>query len=237
MVLLPLMLAPVVVGVALGYLFGGRLAGFGAIRIRALWLVWLAAAVQFAQYRFDGAAPMLAVIFAAVLAWLAVNLPGWPRAVRAAAVVIVLGASLNGLAIALNGRMPYDAGDAGSHPPAVTAKNEPADAGTRLAVLGDTMAIPPLRAVVSPGDLLIGGGSCAFVVFVMRRRSIAEEVKPDDPHPELAARRPRDVRAGDAGDAALHGRRADDRGQLNAGAVVAMALLLYLIGAPHEHGG
>ncbi|MFB9696517.1 DUF5317 family protein [Amorphoplanes digitatis] len=211
--LLVVMLAPVVAGVALGYLLGGRLAGFGAIRIRALWLVWLAAGVQFAQYSALGARPLLAVVFTLVAAWLAVNIPEWPGAVRAAAVVIVLGASLNGLAIALNGRMPYDAAGAGSRAPAVTPKNEPADADTRLAVLGDTIAIPPLRAVVSPGDLLIGGGTCAFVVFVMRRRTIAEEVN-HDPHTEPAARRPGDVRAGGAGDPALHGRRADDRGQL-----------------------
>nr|BFE73946.1 hypothetical protein GCM10020092_072470 [Actinoplanes digitatis] len=107
--LLVVMLAPVVAGVALGYLLGGRLAGFGAIRIRALWLVWLAAGVQFAQYSALGARPLLAVVFTLVAAWLAVNIPEWPGAVRAAAVVIVLGASLNGLAIALNGRMPYDA--------------------------------------------------------------------------------------------------------------------------------
>ncbi|MEU7903602.1 hypothetical protein [Actinoplanes sp. NPDC049118] len=47
--LLLLTIAPVVSGVALGYLLGGRLAGFRTIRIRALWLVWLAAGVQFAQ--------------------------------------------------------------------------------------------------------------------------------------------------------------------------------------------
>lgn len=82
-----LTIAPPVAGVALGYLLGGRLAGFRTVRVRALWLVWLAAGVQFAQYSLDGVrvfvehtvgVPMLALVFAVVLAWLAVNLPGWP---------------------------------------------------------------------------------------------------------------------------------------------------------------
>jgi hypothetical protein len=161
-----LMAVPPVAGVAAGYLLGGRLAGFRAIRIRALWLVWLAAGVQFVQYSVGGA-PLLAVVFALVLVWLAVNLPRWPAAVRVAGVVIVLGASLNGLAIALNGRMPYAHTDPGAT--TETTKNEPADTDTRLGLLGDTIAVPALRAVISPGDILIGGGACAFVVLAMRQ--------------------------------------------------------------------
>lgn len=227
-----LTVAPSAGGVALGYLLGGRLAGFRIIRIRALWLVWLAAGVQCAQYSAGGVrhlvegalgVPMLAVVFTVVLTWLAVNIPGWPRAVRLAGIAIVLGASLNGLAIAVNGRMPYEpaaAGDAGLRAGVVTPKNEPADAGTRLAVLGDTIAIRPFHAVVSLGDLLIGGGTCAFVVSAMRRYrrrgpapepGIGKEVN-HDPHFERPAHRHGDLRAGGAGDPALHGRRADDRG-------------------------
>lgn len=177
-----LIIAPPLVGVGLGYLLGGRLAEIRGLRIRALWLVWLAAAVQFAQYSLAGVrhfvedvvgVPMLALVFAIVLGWLAVNLPGWPAAVRVAGLAIVLGAALNAVVIAANGRMPYD-------PAAVakvseragleTPKNEPAGAGTRLAWLGDTIPIPGLRKVASPGDVLISVGTCAFVVLAMRRR-------------------------------------------------------------------
>jgi hypothetical protein len=217
--LLLLLLLPTVAGVALGYLLGGRLAGFGTVRIRALWLLWPAAGVQLAL----GGEWRLAV-FALVLTWLAVNTAGWPRAIRIAGVVIMLGASLNGLAIALNGRMPYDpeaAVAAGLRAGVVTPKNEPAGAGTRLALLGDVLPVRPLRAVVSLGDLLIGGGTGALVVCAMRRRRspdrqppIAREVN-HDPHLERAARRPGDLRAGGAGHPALHGRRADDRGKLS----------------------
>jgi hypothetical protein len=227
-----LTITPSVVGVAVGYLLGGRLAGLRTIRVRALWLGWLAAGVQWVQHSVDGVrhfsertlgVPMLAVIFTVVLTWLAVNIARWPGAIRAAGILIVLGASLNGLAIALNGRMPYApaaAADAGLRAGVVTPKNEPAGADTRLAVLGDTMAIAPFHAVISLGDILIGGGTCAFVVLAMRRcrrngpasvPDTAEEVN-HDPHLELAAHRHGDLRAGGAGDPALHGRRADDRG-------------------------
>jgi hypothetical protein len=135
----------------------------------------------------------------------------------------MIGASLNAVAILGNGRMPYEpaaAAQAGLPAGVVTPKNEPADAGTRLAVLGDTIAIKPLRAVISPGDILIGGGACAFVVLTMRRRrrsgpapetTITQEVN-HDPHTEPAAPRPGDLHAGGAGDPALLGRRTDDRG-------------------------
>jgi hypothetical protein len=233
-VLLLLMIAPPVAGVALGHLSGGRLAGFRTIGVRALWLVWLAAV---AQYAVDGPAG-LAVVFTSVLIWLAVNLPRWPAAVRLAGVAVLLGAALNGSAIALNGRMPYDpaaAAIAGLPAGAETPENEPAATATRVAVLGDTIPVPPLHAVVSPGDLLIAGGACAFVVFTMRRHRRSrspdnpEEVKDDLPHRPGAQH---------AGDPALHGRRAHDRRQLTG--IVSLAVLATLIstiGAPHEHGG
>jgi hypothetical protein len=107
----------------------------------------------------------LAVVFGVVLTWLALNLPRWPAALRVAGVLIVLGAVLNGAAIALNGRMPYAAPAAHD-----TAKNVAADDRTRAARLGDTIPIAPLHALISPGDILIGGGACAFVLLAMRRR-------------------------------------------------------------------
>jgi len=183
-----LTIAPPLLGVGLGYLLGGRLAGFRGLRIRALWLVWLAAAVQFLQYSVTSVrhfvqdvlgVPMLAMVFAIVLAWLAINLPEWPRALRTAGLAIVLGAALNGAVIAINGRMPYDLAAAAKvsvRAGIETPKNEPAGVGTRLARLGDTIPIPGLRKVVSPGDVLISAGACAFVVLAMRRRPVGAPV-------------------------------------------------------------
>ncbi|BCJ47833.1 hypothetical protein GCM10010168_21920 [Actinoplanes ianthinogenes] len=211
--------APPLAGVALGYLSGGRLSGFRDLRIRALWLVWLAAGIQFAQHYTAGAlrVPLLAAVFAVVLTWLAVNLRHWPAAIRLTGILIVLGASLNGLAIAANGRMPYDAtaaAGAGIHAGAETTKNVAADGETRLARLGDTMPLKPLHTLISPGDILIAGGACALVLLTMRRHRRKEENH--DPIPEPATPDPGHLHPGHPRDPALHDRRSGNRGQLTA---------------------
>jgi hypothetical protein len=210
-----LMAAPPIAGAALGYLSGGRLGGLRTIPVRALWLVWLAAAAQLAQYYVPGlhGAPALVVVFGAVLTWLALNLPRWPAAARVAGVVIVLGASLNGLAIALNGRMPYDARAAvaaGLPAGDETPKNVAATGRTRAAVLGDTIPLVPLRALISPGDILIGGGACAFVLIAMRRSDRRHR------DPLLAAPDAGAVHPGHPGPADLHDRRPARAGRLTA---------------------
>lgn len=176
-----LTVAPPVTGVLLGYLCGGRLSGFRTVRVRALWLIWLAAAVQLAQYSAPAVRhvvedvagiPMLALVFAIVFGWLAVNLRHWPAAIRVAGVAIVLGAATNALVIGLNNRMPYDpaaVAAVGGIPGVEGPKNAPADAGTRLAALGDVIPVPLLGKVASPGDVLIGGGTIALVTLTMRR--------------------------------------------------------------------
>jgi hypothetical protein len=191
--------APPVVGMVLGYLCGGRLAGFRTVRVRALWLVWLAAVVQFAQFFAPGVRhvvedvvgiPMLVPVFGVVLAWLAINLRAWPTAIRLAGLAIVLGAALNFAVIGLNGRMPYDpaaASQVGLPPGRESPKNVPAEATTRLAPLGDIIAVPVIRKVASPGDVLIAGGTCALVVLVMRRGRRDEQVAAAQGAPVAAA--------------------------------------------------
>jgi hypothetical protein len=168
-----LTLSPPVLGVVAGYLSGGRLSGFRTLSIRHLWLVWLAALVQFAQYELGFLrGPLLVLVFAIVLTWLGLNLPRWPVAIRVAGLAIVLGAGLNALAIGLNGRMPYSpaaADAAGLSHHDVTPKNAPADGTTRLPAIGDTIPIPLLHKVASPGDVLITTGAAALVVLAMRR--------------------------------------------------------------------
>ena len=178
---------PPAAGVIIAYLSGGRLSGFRTIRIRALWLVWLAAAVQFTQYSAPGVrhflendlgVPMLIPVFAIVLTWLAVNIRTWPAAIRVAGAVIVLGAAMNALVIGLNGRMPYDPAAStrlGLPPGLQGPKNVPTDAGTRLAALGDIIPVPLFHKIASPGDVLIAGGTCALVILAMRRSRRADE--------------------------------------------------------------
>ena len=185
-----------VIGVIAGWVLGGRLANLATVRLQALWLLWLAAGVQAAQYYVRPlrivvqdrlGIPVLAIVFAIVAVWLAVNLRPASPALRVAGAVILLGAALNVTVIAMNGRMPYSttaARAAGQPDGSATPKNAPADAGTRLAVLGDVIPIPPLGKIVSPGDLLITLGAAATVAAAMRRRpsapisTVREEVSP-----------------------------------------------------------
>lgn len=178
---LVLLLTPVAAGVAAGYGLGGRLAAVATVRLRALWLLWLAAAVQACQYYADPirklleeriGVSMVGIVFAIVALWLAVNLRQQSWLLRIACAAILLGAALNGAAILANGRMPYSgwaADAAGAAGGVTTPKNEPADSGTRLAFIGDVVPVPPLRKIISPGDILIGLGAATSVAAVMRR--------------------------------------------------------------------
>lgn len=170
---------PVAVGTAVGYLSGGRLRRLLGVRLRWLWLLWLAAAVQIAQLATANLpsatghrlrAPLLALAFALALLWLGVNAPGrtWPW--KTGVGLAVTGAVLNALPIAVNGRMPYSlsaAAVAGLRAGSQTAKNVPAGRGTRLLALGDTIPVPSLHAVVSIGDVLLAIAAALLVATAM----------------------------------------------------------------------
>jgi Family of unknown function (DUF5317) len=168
-----LFVAPVLAGVAIGYAGRGRLSALAG-RLRALWLLWLAALVQAAQFSLDGdqaRVPLLVVVYATVLAWVALNVRHWPPVARIAAGVTLIGALLNAAAIAANGRMPYSpqaAAQVGLPAAAVTPKNAPAGDGTVLGFLGDAIPIAPLHKLVSLGDILIAAGAAALVAVLMR---------------------------------------------------------------------
>jgi hypothetical protein len=184
-----LALLPIVLGVAIGYLTGGRLSAlFG--QFRALWLLWLAVAVQTLHNRSAGArhlvadrvgVSLLAVVFGIGLLWLALNLRPWRPIMRCAGVLVLIGAAANCAAIAANGRMPYSvtaAAIAGVPPGATTPKNEPALADSRLTYLGDVIPIPGLHKIASVGDVLIATGTIVLLAAAMRRRDRTEIAGP-----------------------------------------------------------
>lgn len=184
-----LLLIPPAVGVCAGYAAGGRLGRLTSMRFRAGWLLFLAALVQAAQYYAEPVrdlfehrlgVPMLALVFALVAAWLLVNLLRWPTPFRLAGTVIVVGASLNGLVILLNGRMPYSlaaARQAGFRQGLETPKNMPAGSGTALRFLGDIVPVSPLHKIVSLGDVLIVLGGSLLIALAMRQTVVPGSIR------------------------------------------------------------
>lgn len=189
--ILLLLLIPPGIGIFAGYVTGGRLGQLTSLRFRVGWLLFLAAALQAAQYYFravrtlfehDLGVPMLAIVFALVAVWLMVNVLDWPTPMQLAGAAISLGAALNGLVIMLNGRMPYSqaaARQAGLRPFLETPKNAPAGSGTVLRFLGDIIPVAPLHKIISPGDVFIVLGGSALIALAMRRT----------PYPRQSSRR------------------------------------------------
>ena len=180
-----LVAGPLIAGVLAGYAFGGRLRQLVRTRIRAVWLLWLAAVVQFVQFEFPSVRAgvesalgfsLLIPIFGAVAAWLLLNLVDRPRAMQVAVALILLGGGLNAAAIAANGRMPYS--ESALVSAQVTAeqrargerspKHVAADDATRLSWLGDVIPVRPIKKVVSLGDLILLAGVAALLAAAMR---------------------------------------------------------------------
>jgi hypothetical protein len=170
-----LFLSPVAAGVLAGYAAGGPMTGLISTRLRAVWLLWLAAglqAVQLAGVLRELRGPLLGAVFALAAAWLAANLAGRPRIMQAAAALALAGGLANGAAIAVNGRMPYlpaAARAAGLSPAGETPKNIAAGPASHLIALGDIIPVPPLDAVISAGDILIIAGVIVLIGAAMRQ--------------------------------------------------------------------
>jgi hypothetical protein len=115
------------------------------------------------------------LIWLLVTAFAAMNFSTLPSRARAAMAMFVLGMTMNTLAIAANGGMPFSVGAARSaglaeaeietyvpgHPPLTT--------GSRLAPLADVLPVPGIHAVASVGDLLIFGGLTWLLIAIMMR--------------------------------------------------------------------
>ena len=182
-----LLLWAVPIGVLVGYLRGGRLAGLNHIQLRAPWLILIAFTLQiliFPLPGLDGAileqgtVPMHLASYAALIAFVGVNWREWGIVVMGlgmlANVVIITAnggympttledlraAGLDGAAEALG--QCADQGDA----PCTYANNMLAGDDTVLWWLGDIFATPdwiPLANVFSVGDALLGVGLVAYL--------------------------------------------------------------------------
>jgi hypothetical protein len=166
---------PVVVGVAAGYAAGGSLRNLVATRFRALWLLWAAAAAQFADVIPAARTWVFVATFAVAVGWLAINALQWPPVLRFSTLAVAVGGLLNCVVIAANGRMPYTtwaASKAGLGVGLQTARNVAVTHATRLLPIGDVIPVPSLHAVFSIGDMLICLGIATMIIGAMRNRPV-----------------------------------------------------------------
>lgn len=167
-----ILLASFGVVIALVPVFGGKLSRIAQLELRAVWLLYLALAIQLviievAPAGLAASDELHLATYALALLFLLANrsMPG--------VVLVALGALANTAAIAANGGvMPaseHALSVAGLNSPGEHFANSAAVADARLAFLGDIFAVPerfPLANVFSVGDvlLLIGGGVSVHVI-------------------------------------------------------------------------
>lgn len=174
-------------GLAVGQLRGGDLDGLRAARMKALPLAVAAPVLQLLLglpgLRLDGAPRLIgsvllvvSLVLALIAVWANRRVPGMP--------LIALGLLANLLVVGLNGAMPVSTATL-ERAGISTTGVDPRDLGrkyvlerpeTRLAVLGARLPVPPVRTVVTVGDVTQCAGLFLLVQGLMlagsRRRRL-----------------------------------------------------------------
>jgi hypothetical protein len=175
-------LAVLMLAVGLAYARGGRLHRLTHAPLRWSWLLLVGLGLQVLvdlavgrQLVGDASWPGAALLFtsqALVLLWVLRNwqLPGM--------VLIGLGLLLNMLVVTANGAMPVDP-DAiralGGNPALLEpGKHTLMTADTRLPWLADIWALPPLRSIISVGDVVLAAGLLPLVHGLTTYRTVEE---------------------------------------------------------------
>jgi hypothetical protein len=180
------------VGLAVGYLLGGRVRNLGAVRLGPLTLAVAALAIQGALMwvpdRVGETAIRLPLVLVSyvlvaaflVAAWCAVPQTSCARVARIGVVLMTAGWLLNFVAISVNGGMPVSrsALEQAGIPSDLDVregtlyKHVYVDDDTKLTFLGDVIALrPPFSAIVSVGDILMLGGIAVFLAAAMQPRA------------------------------------------------------------------
>jgi hypothetical protein len=179
---LPFTLTVLLLAVGISYARGGRLQRLAHAPLRWSWLLLaglgLQIVVDLAVGRgllVDASLPGWSLLFVSqvlVLAWILRNwhLPGM--------LLVGLGLLLNVIVVAANGAMPVDP-DAivalGGDPSALApGKHTLLTSDTRLPWLADVWALPPLRSVISVGDVVLAAGLLPLVHALMTYRPAEE---------------------------------------------------------------
>jgi hypothetical protein len=178
----PFTLTVVLLAVLVSYLRGGRLRRIADARLHVPWLLFAGLALQLGvdiaagrELLGDASAAGLALLIASqglVVAWLFLNrqLPGVG--------LVAVGLAMNAVVIAANGAMPVD-------PAAMRAlglgelqvppgKHTLLTDATRLPWLADVYALPPLRSIISLGDVVLAAGLLPLTHALMTWRSDLE---------------------------------------------------------------
>lgn len=183
-----------VVGAAVGYVLGGRMKYFGAVRLGPLTVAVVAVSIQallmWAPERVGETGirlPLVLLSYAMltaflVAAWLAVATTTWRRVAQIGVALMAAGWLMNFAVISVNGGMPVSraALERAGIPSEIDVrdgklyKHVYADEETHLAFLGDAIALrPPFQAIVSVGDVFMLAGIAVFVAAGMQPGSRA----------------------------------------------------------------
>ncbi len=179
---MPFMLVTLALAVAVSYVRGGRLRRVADAPLSAPWLLFVGVALQAGV---DLAASRAVLPDAGLLGWsvlvssqllvivfVAMNwqLPGMA--------LVTLGLLLNATVMAANGAMPVDPAairalglDGAEVPP---GKHTLLTEDTRLPWLADVWPLPPLRSIISVGDIVLAAGLVPLTHALMSHRRPAE---------------------------------------------------------------
>jgi hypothetical protein len=174
----PFTLTVLLLAIVVSTFRGGRVRRIADAELRWTWLLFLGLALQLGvdlaagrgllADAGGGGLALLVTSQVLVVAWLAANrhLPG--------VLLVAVGLGLNALVMAANGAMPVD-------PAAMRAlglgelevppgKHTLLTDGTRLPWLADVIPLPPLRSIVSVGDLVLALGLLPLTHALMTER-------------------------------------------------------------------
>jgi hypothetical protein len=164
-----------VVGCAAGYARNGRLRRLGDLHLRAPALVGLALALPVGAGPAPGGwrAPAVVASYAAIGAFLVVNLRSRAAGLRIGVALLAAGWALNVAAMAPRGAMPVSnqamqrIGAAGVDVSHGHLSKHVSARPTAVDGLGDVIPVPALRAVLSVGDLVLLAGVACCVAGAM----------------------------------------------------------------------
>jgi hypothetical protein len=190
----PFVLVTLVLAVGISLARGGRLRAIADAPLRWSWLLFLGVGLQvaldlgtargvIAAGSWTGYLLLLASQLV-VLGWVVANwhLPGTK--------LVTIGLGLNALVMAANGAMPVDPDairalgiEGATVPP---GKHVLLDDATRLPWLADIWPVPPLRSIISVGDVVLAAGLLPLTHALMtwQREDVSEDRGPaPDPTP------------------------------------------------------